>query len=349
MSGGVDSTTISVMASRLYPGIKAFTLGFDKTISRYDETEEAIATAQMNNIDHIVSFLKADVVLDNIEQMVLGYEEPFYHLAPNYAISKIVADHGVKVVFSGLGGDELFAGYALYARWIKFKKFNNFSWLAGGIPYGLSKKMDRFKLMVQAETAADFYTQSYTRFNESELISLFGFNGDAQGRIKRNYLGKDKEFSDDIELLSYLDIKHYIGNHHVHRIDQFTMAHGVEGRFPFLDHHLIEASARIPSKYKIQPGVQKKVLRNVASKYIHPSCLSMKKKGFGLPLARWYSDELNVLAQDALEGLKKRSIFNITAVDSIISHGSVTHKWQLVMTELWMRSFIDTSFYDESI
>jgi asparagine synthase (glutamine-hydrolysing) len=150
--------------------------------------------------------------------------------------------------------------------------------------------------------------------------------------------------------MSYLDIKNYIGNHHVHRVDQFTMAHSLEGRFPFLDHNLIEACARIPSRYKIQHGVQKKVLRNVAAKYIHPSCLAMKKKGFGLPLANWYSNELNVLAKHSLENLKKRKIFNDKALNLIIDRGSVTHKWQLVMTELWMREFIDKSFFhDESV
>lgn len=145
MSGGIDSTTIAAMASRLHPGIKAFTLGFDKSIAEFDETEEAISTAKKNEMQHIVSFLQADVVLNNIDHMVLGYEEPFYHLAANYAISEIVASNGVKVVFNGLGGDELFAGYGHYSLKQKLDKFKNLGWLLPIIPYGLNRKFDKLK------------------------------------------------------------------------------------------------------------------------------------------------------------------------------------------------------------
>lgn len=151
-------------------------------------------------------------------------------------------------------------------------------------------------------------------------------------------------FTDDMELFSYLDIKQYIGNHHVHRVDQFTMTHSIEGRFPFLDHNVIEAAARIPTKYKIQNTTQKKVLRDVAAKYIAPSCLAMKKKGFGLPLQKWYSNELKEMAEDSLSDLRKRQFFNTKEFDKVTASGAVNQKWQLVMTELWLKKFIDEGF-----
>lgn len=344
MSGGIDSTTVSAIASKFHPGIKAFTLVFDKTISEYDELEQATATAKMNEIHHAVTHINAEEVINNIDQMVLGYEEPYNHLAANFVISKIVSDGGIKVALNGLGGDELFAGYGYYKRLSDWKKYKNLIRTFSFIPKGINYKLDRLITLSRAKSTTDFYTFSSLKFNESQLASLFGSNRPVYGELRNTYKNI-QGISDSIELMSYLDIKHYIGNHHVHRSDQFTMAHSVEGRFPFLDHKLIEASARIPSRLKIGGGVQKKVLRDVAKNYIHPSCLSMTKKGFGLPLERWFDNELDSMARNAIIGLKSRDMFSCKAINNVLEKGPVFQKWHLVMTELWLRKFVDKQYF----
>jgi len=168
--------------------------------------------------------------------------------------------------------------------------------------------------------------------------------------IKQLYFRRPGSFYDDVEALSYYDIMCYIGNHHVYRIDQFTMHFSLEGRFPFLDHQLVELAFQVPSIFKIRrnhPLYQKYVLRKVAEKYIAPSCLKMPKKGFGLPVGRWMRKELKDFTEEALKNLKKRDIFNPHEIDRLylcFQQGSpLLYKkvWHLVMTELWFQHFID--------
>ncbi|MCT7560537.1 asparagine synthase (glutamine-hydrolyzing) [Aliarcobacter butzleri] len=347
MSGGIDSTTISAMASIMHPNIKAFTLAFDKSISLYDELEEAKATANMHNMQHIISNLDADVVLDNINNMVLGYEEPFFHLAANFAISEIVRNNNVKVVLNGLGGDELFAGYGFYKRLNSWKVLSTIGSLCNFIPNTLHPKVKTIKKISKATNIYQYYSLIYSTFTDSEKQSLFNKNYNSIDEIYKQYGKKDKKFTDKLELLSYLDMKSYIGNHHVHRTDQFTMHFSIEGRFPFLDHNLIEKAFTIPSKYKLNGNIQKYVLRKVAEKYIAPQCLSMQKKGFGLPLEYWFDNQLKDLVNSSIQSLKHRKIFDNHGIENIIQKGTISQKWQLVMCELWFQNFFDKGIINE--
>lgn len=347
MSGGIDSTTISAMASIVHPNIKAFTLAFDKSISLYDELEEAKATANMNNMQHIISNLDADVVLNNINNMVLGYEEPFFHLAANFVISEIVRNNNVKVVLNGLGGDELFAGYSVYSRLNQWKILSKFNLLINLLPNILNPKVKSIKKYSNPKNIYQYYANSYSNYSDKEKYSLFNKNYNSIDEIYEQYGKKDKKFTDELELLSYLDMKSYIGNHHVHRTDQFTMHFSIEGRFPFLDHNLIEKAFTIPSKYKLNGNIQKYVLRKVAEKYIAPQCLSMQKKGFGLPLEYWFDNQLKDLVNSSIVALKDRDFFNNKGIDLILKNGNITQKWQLVMTELWLKNFFDKGMINE--
>ncbi|MCP4154160.1 MAG: asparagine synthase (glutamine-hydrolyzing), partial [bacterium] len=311
MSGGIDSTTISAIASRMHPGIKAFTLSFDKTVSEYDELNQAVATAQMHPMRHIVEQVNPEEMLDEIDNMVLGFEEPFYTLPPNFMISKYIARHGIVVVLNGLGGDELFAGYTHYLdyRGWKIKKK-----AAAFLPSFMSK-------YAKLKTIDNFHADYFSIFKEGDKRKLFlehkGF--DTLNQLQKLYK-PDGEFTDDIEALDYYDLMSYIGNHHVYRIDQFTMHFSLEGRFPFLDHELVEFAFRVPSFLKVNknhPMYQKYILRKVAGKYIAPACLTMPKKGFGLPVGRWMRRELRELTEDSLESLKNRKIFNNRIIDEM--------------------------------
>ena len=153
-------------------------------------------------------------------------------------------------------------------------------------------------------------------------------------------------FGDAIEAFGYMDLMNYIGNHHVHRLDQFTMAHSVEGRFPFLDHKLVECSYSIPSHLKIRGREQKYILRRVAEKYIAPECMLMKKKGFGLPLKQWMRGPLKPLVDYSLQELSKRSEVDGDTISLWIKayeRNSIPSSriWHLVMLELWFQQFID--------
>jgi len=351
MSGGIDSTTISALSARLHPGISAFTLAFDSSVPEYNEVSEAIETARMHPMRHILERVNPDEILPHIDDMVGGYEEPICTLAPNYLLSKSIAKHGIVVVLNGLGGDELFGGYSHYIS------LNNWKWkkrIASISPLSLllPPSAKRYKYL---KTIGNYYVDQYSNFTENEKRSLFlkpnHFN--SLDIIEKLYApGNGIEFSNEIEALNYYDIMAYIGNHHVYRIDQFTMRFSLEGRFPFLDHHLVESAFRIPKEHKIKrasPMFQKYVLRKIAEKYIAPSCLKMPKHGFGLPVGRWMQNQLKELTRNSLEDLKKRDIFNNHEIDRLyhtFKEGSphlYKKVWHLVMTELWFKHFIDNA------
>lgn len=342
MSGGIDSTLVSAIASKIQPNIKAFTLGFDKEFSEYSEVTQARDTASLNAIDHIVHYANPNIVIDNIEDIITGYEEPYHHLPANYVISNIVAEHKVKVILNGLGGDELFAGYHFYKKLKWWPALKNLNPLFKLLPGHFNNRLDVAKRLASYQNISQYYAHFNTTFNDTDNRRLFINKEYNTLNIIENLYEDHHKFTDGIEALSYYNLKSYISNHQTRTIDQFTMNFSIEGRFPLLDHKFIELAFRIPSKYKIKNGVQKHILRQVAKKYIAPSCLEMNKKGFGLPLEYWYKHELKDFIRDKINLLKNRHFFNNNEIDNIIKNDNVRKIWQLVTTEIWLQKFFKT-------
>jgi asparagine synthase (glutamine-hydrolysing) len=351
MSGGIDSTTISAIASTLHPGIEAFTLAFEETAPELDEVPQATATARMYDMKHVVHRVQAAAALDRLDQWIEGYEEPYYGFAANHVISEVVAGHGVKVILNGLGGDELFAGYSWYRNldhWKTARRLGPLLWpLASGL-------RGRWKLLAESSrirSADRLHSFLFRRNSDYELRELFTDKAAPQWdsiELVHDAYVDDICFDDDIEALSFMDLMNYIGNHHVHRIDQFTMAHSIEGRFPFLDHELVEAAFRIPSHLKRDGKVQKLVVRDVAKKYIAPECLAMTKKGFSMPVRQWLEGPLHNVVDAKLPALALRDTISGDAVRKWHSEyrqgqRDATKLWHLVALELWYEKFIDAA------
>jgi len=348
MSGGIDSTTISALAAKQHPGIKAFTLGYQNDAPELDEVLQAEATARLHPMEHIVARVNQEESLCDLSAWVSGYEEPFYSLAANFVISKLVKENNVTVVLNGLGGDELFAGYSYH----RYHRIPQLGWLnsvtrhAKLIP---NEKFSRALQMVGSKSPDRLHTLLFRQAGDRELRKLF--SPSMQPRLEtpdllHHLYAKGVKFEDTLEAFSYMDLMNLIGNHHVHRIDQFTMAHSVEGRFPLLDHELVEAAFQIPSKLKISGNQQKYVLRKVAEKYIAKECLLMKKKGFGLPLAQWMQGSLKPLVEKSLAQLSQRPEVNGAVISNMYKDYQLnrippTRIWHLVALELWFQKFID--------
>lgn len=347
MSGGVDSTLISAIASKLHPSIRAFTLGEPDPLSELDEVDQAKATAQMHFMTHIVERIDPAKSLIDLPRWISNYEEPFHSLPANDLISKIVKNHSGKVVLSGLGGDELFGGYGYYKA-SHLPNLAKLNFLEKFYPMTYTK-FDKIVSVMLTKTKDRIYSKLVTWEADKILNQLFvpEFLNDVNiPDILHELYAKDLEFTDTLEAISYMDIMHYIGNHHVHRLDQFTMAHSVEGRFPFLDHEFITAAMKVPSHLKVNRKSQKYILRKLAENYIHPSCLSMKKNGFNLPLSDWMVKELKDLVETSLEKLKKRDFIEPGSIDCFFkaykdSTFSYSKIWHFVALELWFDKFLD--------
>lgn len=348
MSGGVDSTTISAIAAKRHPRMKAFTLGYQDETPEFDEVSQAAATASLHNMEHIIHRVDPNKCLSDLSEWVKAYEEPFYSLAANFVISKIVKENNVTVSLNGLGGDELFAGYRYYRRH-RVPRFTALSFLKNYIEYIPHKKLALLLQIIGAETPDRLHTLLFCKTKDTFLRRLFHHSYHPKlltPDLIHNLYAAGIDFSDTLEAMSFMDLTNYVGNHFVHRVDQQTMAHSVEGRFPYLDHELIEAVYRIPSKYKLHNGQNKFILRRVAEKYISPDCLKMKKKGFGLPLAHWMHGPLKHIVEQSLDRIRCRPQINPCAVNHLresFYSGKVpaTQVWHVVALELWFEEFID--------
>ena len=349
MSGGIDSTTISAIASNLHPGINAFTLAFEDTAPELDEVSQATATARMHDMQHIVHTVDAQKALDDLHSWIDGYEEPYYAIAANHVISSVVSSHGIKVILNGLGGDELFAGYSWYRNIDYWQIARRFRKLLRPLSPVFRGKWQLLARSSEISSADRFHSFVFGQFSDEELQTLFmnidACDGDSIEYVHKLY-ADGLDFEDDIEALSYMDLMNYVGNHHVHRVDQFTMMHSLEGRFPFLDHELVEAAFRIPSEHKVRGKIQKYVLRQVARQHIAPGCLSMAKKGFALPLRQWMNGPLESLISRKLSLLKDRDSVNADTISQWTAEfesgdRSATDIWHLTALEMWYERFID--------
>lgn len=341
MSGGIDSTTISSIASKINPTIKALTLGFNSH-EDFNEINEAKDTATLNNINHVISYAEPKDILNNIDEIVSIYEEPYFGLSANYVIANMASNNKLKVVLNGLGGDELFGGYDVYNKLSLWSNLKN--------SHSILKFAPKFhpKIKKAAEISGyksidEFYSHYYTNYNDNEISSLFNQQSfSTKKTLSNNYNSTNLNFSDDFEALSFYNLKSYIGNHQMRATDHCLMHFSIEGRFPLLDHNFIETAFKIPTKYKLHKNSQKYILKQVAKKHIARSCLTMNKKGLTLPLKHWISSDLEEFVNDHIVNLKNRHIFNNSEIDTILTSKNHYKIWQLVSTELWLNKFIST-------
>ncbi len=347
MSGGIDSTTVSALASGLQPGIQAFTLGFGVEGEHLNEVAEATATAQMHPMRHVLKIVDAAETLEYLEDMVLCLEEPSSSPAPNYIISKFVREHNVTVVLNGLGGDELFCGYGREKLGRQWKRLRPWHSLLGMIP-PLTQSLEKRQRISSLRDLVDCYVYHFSIFSDHEKQPLFrGLLPELNSFdfFRELYLA-GRELHDPVETVCLCDLLNYVGNHHVYRVDQFTMWFSLESRFPLLDHELVELAFRMPSELKVAHGKSKYILRQVARNYIAPACLDMRKKGFSLPVGAWIEGPLRSFVADKISRLKKRELFSPQAIDWTVTEYQTRRRsylqlWMLVSVEMWLERFID--------
>lgn len=338
MSGGIDSTTLSVIAAKTNPSIKAMTLGF-KDFKEFNEIDEATATAKMHGLQHHIDTVSPQDILGIIDKTPHIYEEPYFYLPINYVIAKIAKNQGVKVVLNGLGGDELFGGYDVFHKlhlWETLKKHKK----SIGLLPNIHPKIAKGKQLATYKDLDAFYAHYYTNYTDNEIQKLFKTENKSTLKTLKEYYNPDNiEFEDSFEAISFYNLKSYIGNHQMRTVDQCTMHFSLEGRFPLLDHNLIEVAAKIPTQYKIKQQQQKYVLREVAKKHIHPSCMKMGKKGLSLPMEQWMQKELKSFVNEMISALKKRSLFHSNEIDRILKSKDSKKIWQLISTEMWLDTY----------
>ncbi|KZY73985.1 hypothetical protein A3742_02655 [Oleiphilus sp. HI0071] len=355
MSGGIDSTLISALAFDQGASAEAYTLGFSKGSCIEDEVEEASVIARHIGIKHNVRSVDPREYLQEIESSSLGYEEPFYSVSPNYIVSKFVAGKGVKVALNGLGGDELFAGYDYY-KWCKvWEGMKSFRGLARFGQLMPSSRLKRVCGYLGCDSATSLHSLLFLKMPVDDLNSLFnqriGVGFDPVECVSELY-AQQVPCSSAVEALSYMDLRNYVGNHHVERTDQFTMMNSIEGRFPFLDHNMIEAAYTIPAHLKLKNNERKYLLRKLSRKFLPEQALEMPKKGFSFPLNSWMKKELAEYVRDNLQELGQMGVFDPSTIERWYSEyrqgrRPYTQIWQLVSTNVWFKNFVSSPSFGD--
>ncbi len=362
LSGGIDSSTIVAFMRRALPGpLQTFSIGFgDPT---YDELPYAREVAERFATDHVERVQAADIA-DLAVELVTHLDEPLgdFSIFPTYLVSKLAAE-SVKVVLSGDGGDEILGGYDTYVaqRWARMVDWLPASmrqrWLpaaAGRLrpqaaKKGLTNKTRRF--LEGAALAPEWgHTRWMTFLSPADRAALYrpalrqALDGVEAPALLAPYFETAQNWP-SLNRQQFVDVKGYLAENILTKVDRMSMAASIEARVPFLDHRIVTFALNLPPAYKLWRGQTKRILRLATGQLLPERILKKPKEGFSIPLKHWLRGPLRPLMLDLLagDGLRRRGYFEPATVDHWVTEhlaqrANHSHRlWALMVFELWAR------------
>jgi asparagine synthase (glutamine-hydrolysing) len=365
LSGGIDSSIIvGLMAAEAGKDLRTFSMGFEDR--SYDERHYARMVAAQHGTVHREELVTPQVV-ELAERLAGHYDEPFGDVSafPTWLISSI-ARHYVTVALSGDGGDELFAGYDHYRahRWASRIAWatNRWGWRAAdalldGVPPQPSKKgaVNKVKRFAEglrhpadleharwlvfwdvAERRALYTPAALERVAQRDCFGFY--RGLLQEGAEQGFSGLDRQL--------YADVRGYLADDILAKVDRASMAVSLEVRVPFLDHEMVETAMRIPAGLKLHGGTTKWILREAFGSLLPPAVRTRGKEGFSVPMKQWLAGVLQPMMRDALsrERVAARGVFEVAEVERLMDEhvrGRRNHAhrlWCLIALELSMSS-----------
>lgn len=365
LSGGIDSSAVVAIMSKLSSEpIKTFSIGFDEP--SFDETKHARRVAECFGTDHQEFIVQPDAI-KILPKLVWHYDEPYSDSSalPSFYLAKMTKKH-VTVALNGDGGDENFAGYDRYAannmlryyRWIPATIRNSIFQISKLIPESITQKnlCRKIKRVVYAsclskEKAYISFMQTFTDEQKNDLLSedmYASVSGTDSSKILLNEFANIPKGNFTNQML-YCDIKRYLPDDLLVKMDIATMANSLEARSPFLDHKFMEFAATIPPCLKLHGFNKKYILKQALSPLLPKSILNRRKMGFGAPIGKWFRNDLKSFAADTLlsNSALRRGYFNSGYIRKILDQHNSGHIdnsyriWNLLWLELWHNEYID--------
>jgi asparagine synthase (glutamine-hydrolysing) len=317
LSGGIDSSSVVAMMSRLMNRrVTTCSIGFEE--EKYDESPYAEQVSKLFETDHHTEVVKPNAI-EIVDKLAWHYDEPFADSSaiPTYYVSKVARNH-VTVALGGDGGDESFAGYRRY----KLDYYENR--LRGFVPAPLRKhlfgplgrfypalawapRVFRAKATFQslARSPLEGYFNSISYFRPQDKSRLFtqdlqnGLGTYDSINVFRQYY--DRADTDDLlSKIQYVDVKTYLTDDILTKVDRASMAVSLEVRAPMLDHKFLELAAAIPSSLKLHGGTGKFILKKALEPVLPHEILYRSKQGFAIPLDVWFKRELKDMAHQII-------------------------------------------------
>lgn len=345
LSGGVDSSLIVAMMSMLTSSpVKTYSVGFDNFGS--SELPYAKVVAKKFKTDHHQLVLGEDCFADHLEKLIWLRDQPLSEPAdiPLHMLAKM-ASEDVKVLLSGEGADELFAGYPKYA-------YDHLASVVGLLPKkavlavadALPGRFRRAEVALRSlckRNPANRWAQWFAPFTEEQKTQLLP-HGDSFGNPTMQYVHEDEGYS-RFDLMLYADCKLWLPENLLDRGDRMTMGASVECRVPFLDHELVELAFSIPKKFKVKMFTGKWLIKQIANKYLPKDIVYRKKVGFAVPLAQWFRGRLKDFCYDKIceNGALTRQIASHDVLRSILDDHCRGRKdnsqkiWTLLGLAIW--------------
>lgn len=357
LSGGLDSSIVAaLMARHMTSPVKAFTIGFNE--DAFNELPDARRVAQHIGAEHHELVVTPDAV-GMLQELAWYFDEPFGDSSsiPTFLVSRMAAGH-VKMVLSGDGGDEAFAGYSRYQKYMQLNDMARMSLGTARFGLSLAGALSSSALGTRLGRIADRMALPYPeRYLSGVALSTAGDISpilspdlavlDPYAEVRGHFMRTD--IDEQMEKILSGDIDTYLVDDILVKVDRMTMANSLEARAPLLDHVLLEFCARLPFHLKNNGKVGKYLLKKVARELLPESCLQKNKQGFAIPLAAWFRADFKPLMHDILssQSFRERGIFNVNGVRTCFDRHLSGQQdfgellWLVLTYEMWARAFID--------
>ncbi|MFC1579336.1 asparagine synthase (glutamine-hydrolyzing) [Thermodesulfobacteriota bacterium] len=315
-SGGVDSTIVTKKVSEMKgDAIQSFGAYFSPTRSRGKKVIEEVSRKYDTHL-----YLKLFNVKQaaGFEEIISVFDEPFDggSAVPTFHLFGMAKARKIKVILTGDGGDELFAGYKRYQdylilayikRFIKALPVFRTPFLSFSKHLGIKPKT---LAMLKTISGKDSILQYFHSFHKPDLALLLR-GQDTHTDFYDSLVPQDVH--DEIRLIQYLDTQYILPGRMLYRLDRFSMHHGIEARSPFMDHRICELAFQIPTKYKVNLRYKKKILKDLLNSDFNRRFIHQPKTGFGNPLPSWFGN--TDLKEHMITGLKDSSHIMFRYID----------------------------------
>jgi asparagine synthase (glutamine-hydrolysing) len=304
LSGGMDSAAIAALASRTYAGpLKTVTITFGE--GAFNEAAEARDASRAFGTEHHEMRVTSSDFISELPRFLASMDQPTNDGVNTYFVSKAAREAGLKVVLSGLGGDEVFWGYRHYswlegrAPWLRMllglPNPLRRTVLAASSLYGWAsgqEKWGRLGNLGNRPTTGGLYLTARGFFPALQVSQLLGVSPAELGRLVEEALATDPLGRMDGAAFNQLEMKRYLHDQLLRDADVFSMAHSIETRIPFLDHELACQVACLPAAAKRSNSVNKPALLGALPHPILAAAAGRKKMGFTFPIGRWLIDNI---------------------------------------------------------
>lgn len=366
LSGGLDSSIVLALASRhSSTRLKTFSVAFERPklrtqLSEFNELAYAKMAAKFYNAEHYEYTVSNKELIDELTDIIWFLDEPLGDptAIPLYYVSKL-AKSKVKVVLSGEGADEIFAGYRIYREPYAINRYNSLPQLlrkgliepmVNIMPFSFGKDfLKRSKLDISSR-----YKGVGRTFREEELLQLledeyceYISNSAVNSYVSSIY--KAAELRDDVHQMLYFDQKVWLPDDVLMKSDKISMSHSIELRVPFLDYRLVQFASNIPSSLKYKGTCEKYILKQTFKDILPEFVLKRQKNGFPVPISSLLSSEYKSFASDILlsSSSLNRGYFKRGYIERLLQNVSTKRPyicrqlWLLLTFELWNRMYID--------